>query len=430
MTVIRRTGPLLSLHVSLLLFLIGCASSSFVQAQISAPSTAEKRSIPSDAHYTKRQNEWFRRGRNAGGASTAELRRRAIQAKLRLREQRASSLNSEANGQVSLSSGTWVPLGPLPLASDASGNGTQDYRQVSGRATAIAIDPADSTGNTIYVGGAQSGIWKSTNGANSVANNVTWTPVADTQATLSIGAIAIQPGNSDPAKSVILAATGEANNSGDSYFGLGILRSTDAGSSWSLISTANNGSLSFSGLGGARIAFNTTPGQWSTVVVAMTTTAEGLIDGAITSNTRRGLYTSRDAGLTWAYNVLNDPGGPDDATSASSVVYNAVAGKFFASVRYHGFYSSPDGVTWTRLANQPGGTALSAAACPAQSLSNGLCLSALPRRDRCCAGPQRNVCLVHISRIRRNARRPGHLEEPERRSFVECDFKYRNDQLR
>jgi hypothetical protein len=371
-TVIQRTGPLLSLHVSLLIFFVACASSLFVQAQISEPSTAQQRSIPSDAQYTKRQNECFRRGRNAGGASAAELRRRAIQAKLRLREQRASYLTSgEANGQVSLSSGTWVPLGPLPLASDASGNGTQDYHQVSGRATAIAIDPADSTGNTIYVGGAQSGIWKSTNAANSIANNVTWTPVADTQATLSIGAIAIQPGNSDPAKSVILAATGEANNSGDSYFGLGILRSTDAGNSWSLSSTANNGSLSFRGLGGARIAFNTTPGQWSTVVVAMTTTAEGLIDGAITSNTQRGLYTSRDAGLTWNYNALSDPGGPDDATSASSVVYNAVAGKFFASVRYHGFYSSPDGVTWTRLANQPGGTALSAGTCPAQSLSNG-----------------------------------------------------------
>jgi hypothetical protein len=101
-----------------------------------------------------------------------------------------------------------------------------------------------------YIGGAQSGIWKST---NAVANNVAWTAITDNQATLSIGAIAIQPGNNDPAKSLILAATGEANNSGDSYFGLGILRSADGCNSWSLISTANNGSLSFTGLGGTRI---------------------------------------------------------------------------------------------------------------------------------------------------------------------------------
>jgi large repetitive protein len=52
------------------------------------------------------------------------------------------------------------------------------------------------------------------------------------------------------------------------------------------------------------------------------------------------------------------------------VVYNDGAGKFFAAIRYHGIYSSPDGVTWTRLANQPGGALLSAAACPPQSVSN------------------------------------------------------------
>ncbi len=33
--------------------------------------------------------------------------------------------------------------------------------------------------------------------ANSTANSVTWSPIADNQATLSIGAIAIQPGNGD-----------------------------------------------------------------------------------------------------------------------------------------------------------------------------------------------------------------------------------------
>jgi hypothetical protein len=95
--------------------------------------------------------------------------------------------------------------------------------------TAVAIDPADPSGNTVYIGGAQGGVWKSTNAANNTANSVTWTPVTDHQATLSIGANAIQPGNTDPTKTVVLAATGEADNSGDSYFGLGILRSTNAG---------------------------------------------------------------------------------------------------------------------------------------------------------------------------------------------------------
>ena len=54
-----------------------------------------------------------------------------------------------------------------------------------------------------------------------------------------------------------------------------------------------------------------------------------------------------------------------EATSATSVVYNAAAGLFFAAERYHGFYSSPDGLTWTRLATQPGAAGLlSTTACP------------------------------------------------------------------
>ena len=57
----------------------------------------------------------------------------------------------------------WTPLGPAPLASDASGLGVQDYGPVAGRATAVAIDPADASGNTVYVGGAYGGVWKSTN---------------------------------------------------------------------------------------------------------------------------------------------------------------------------------------------------------------------------------------------------------------------------
>ena len=102
----------------------------------------------------------------------------------------------------------------------------------------------------------------------------------------------------------------------------------------------------------------------------MATSSEGIVDGAVHANTTRGLYTSLDAGQTWTYDALVDPGGATDATSATSVVYNASAGQFFAAVRYHGFYSSADGTHWTRLAVQPGGALLSAAACPAQSTSN------------------------------------------------------------
>ena len=356
--------------LSVFVFILGCLFAvSKVQAQGAKQAVPNTRIPDSDADHIRERAQWFFRGRLVAGKPSAELRRRANQAKLRMRAQRAAAQAFAHSMAQAVTSVPWTPLGPVPLASDATGNGTQDYHQVAGRATAVAIDPADPTGNTVYIGGAQAGIWKSTNAAASSANGVIWTPLTDDQATLSIGAIAIQPGNSNPASSVILAASGEANNSADSYFGLGILRSADAGNTWTMISTANGGNLSFSGLGGTRLAFSTVTN--STVVAAMATSSEGLIDGAISASTTRGLYTSLDAGQTWTYNSLTDPGGATDATSATSVVYNASAALFFAAIRYHGFYSSPDGVTWTRLSTQPGGSVLSTTACPPQSTSNG-----------------------------------------------------------
>src|SRR5579872_6532525 len=214
----------------LVLVLSFSASVYRLQAQGAKQTLPETPISNRDADHVKQRNEWFYRGRIVRGLPSAELRRRAVEMKLKLRAQRAAALAAgTGTGAISLSSGSWLPLGPAPLASDASGNGTQDYHQVAGRATAIAIDPADPTGNTVYIGGAQGGVWKSTNAGASVANSVTWTPVADDQATLSVGSIAIQPGNSNPSQSVILVGTGEADNSADSYFGLGILRSADGG---------------------------------------------------------------------------------------------------------------------------------------------------------------------------------------------------------
>ena len=66
----------------------------------------------------------------------------------------------------------WQPLGPSSIASPT-------YNNLTGRIAAIATDPNDATGNTVYFGATGGGVWKSTNAAGP-SSAVTFTPLTDT----------------------------------------------------------------------------------------------------------------------------------------------------------------------------------------------------------------------------------------------------------
>ena len=304
---------------------------------------------------------WFRQGRVLPGkpGAAAQLLHRAYQQKLRMRVARrrasagtaitsyAATLATSTTSTTSSGYGGWVPLGPNPIDSNATGSlNDQNYGPVTGRATSVVVDPGDPTGNTVYLGGAFGGLWKSTNAAAADPSTVTWTPLIDQQATLAVGSVALQPSSSGPSQ-VILVGTGEADFSIDSYYGLGILRSADGGNSWNLITVDNNGH-SFSGLAFAKIAFST---DNPNLVVAATGGA-GNDEGASYLNgiNAPGLYTSTDGGLTWALTQS----GLSQGIGATSVIYDAASRKFFAFMQFEGYYVSHDGLTWTRLASQPG----------------------------------------------------------------------------
>jgi hypothetical protein len=330
--------------------------------------SAQNAGIRSTANRPRQREQWFEHGRAIPGQASAALRYRAHRQKLELRALHAATPRSAAVSALPrVVPGTvWTPLGPAPLASDASGLGVQDYGPVAGRATAVAIDPADASGNTVYVGGAYGGVWKSTNAGTISPNpsSVTWTALTDDQPTLAVGAIAIQPqpANPDATRSVILVGTGETNNSSDSYYGLGILRSDNAGDTWTLISHDSTGNRSFAGLGFSKIAFSTV--NPSLVVAAAAGATQGVVEGLedpVSAN--RGLYYSNDGGQSWNYATVKDAGLVIDPSSATSVVYNAVSGQFFAAIQWHGIYSSSDGARWSRLNSQPDG--LSPVSCPA-----------------------------------------------------------------
>jgi hypothetical protein len=265
-------------------------------------------------------------------------------------------------------------VGPIQVAS-------QSYGNVTGRVTAIAIDPADTTGNTVYLGTTGGGVWKSINAAGPAAS-VTFAPLTDTLPvfsanagtpaipSLSIGALSM---SETSGIDVLLAGTGDPNNALDSYYGEGILRSTDGGNTWTLAQQSKDGvagNHSFAGLSVAGFAWSsTTPGL---VVAALSQAAEGVLVNAADDNySVMGLYYSTNAGVTWQMGLVLDgsqvvqrplPGGAP-GNAATAVVWNPVRKMFYAALQFHGYYSSPDGISWTRLIEQPG-TGLTTTACP------------------------------------------------------------------
>ena len=272
---------------------------------------------------------------------------------------------------------TWKPLGPTAVQ-------TSSFGLVTGRISAIALDPADTTGNHVYVGTTGGGVWEAENAAVSTPSLIAFTPLTETlealggapDASISIGALTVQPGGTG----VILAGTGDPNDALDSYYGAGILRSGDGGNTWTLVQETSDleqglgaADVSFVGEGVAGFAWSTVNPQ--VVVAAVSQAYEGTLVNATELGTScQGLYYSADGGLTWHLATISDGTGNDvqgpkdlfpspDGNAATAVVWNPVRQLFVAAVRYHGYYQSADGVTWTRMAAQPG-SGLSAVNCP------------------------------------------------------------------
>jgi hypothetical protein len=134
-----------------------------------------------------------------------------------------NGLTSATEGSAAFGS-TWTAIGPNGLP---NGQTFTTPAAVSGRATSIAIDPTDA--NIVYIGAANGGVFRTTNGGT------TWTPIFDQAASLAIGALALAP--SDHTK--LYVGTGEGNNSGDSYGGLGLYRIDNAPTTASLVGPIN-----------------------------------------------------------------------------------------------------------------------------------------------------------------------------------------------
>jgi hypothetical protein len=178
---------------------------------------------------------------------------------------------------------TWVLYGPRPLDSAGTTNNAYRYGTVSGRVSVggLAVDPVNA--NVAYAGFVAGGLWKTTNLGSSP---VTWTPLWDDKdfVTQSAGAIEISPASNN----VIYVGTGDFD--ANDQFGAGIMKTTDAGATWTQLGadvfTPYSPALPAGG--------NRWPNQNIRVIKVDPNNANNVLAG-----TRYDLYISHDAGSTW-----------------------------------------------------------------------------------------------------------------------------------
>jgi photosystem II stability/assembly factor-like uncharacterized protein len=210
-----------------------------------------------------------------------------------------------ANSSPTLqAAGSWQALGPNASLT-ASG-------RLSGRVTAIAADPNDA--KTLYIGTAAGGVWKTGDSGQ------TWTPLTDNQPSLSIGALTVDPTNAN----IVYAGTGEANNSPDSYYGIGLLKSSNKGASWTLL--------------GASVFGNPAQGynSFSKIVVNPFNNQE------ILAATSKGVYRSTDGGTNWTSRLSGVATDLVIDSNTSPATFYATLGKADGATA-NGIYKSTDG---------------------------------------------------------------------------------------
>jgi photosystem II stability/assembly factor-like uncharacterized protein len=219
-------------------------------------------------------------------------------------------------------------IGPTPVANGQ----TFDQRQlVAGRTTSLAMDPRNP--NLIYLGSAQGGLWRSTDAGHN------WQPLTDNAPTQAIGAIALDPISPD----TIYLGTGEGNLSGDSFFGMGILKSTDAGRTWENLAQSTFLGKGFSNM---VVDFNDPRNVYASVTNGLG--GQGIFNPR---STRNGIYKSTDAGVSW--NLVLEAGPPPFNASATDIEMDPTnAATLYAAFFGEGIFKTTDGGrSWRKLTN-------------------------------------------------------------------------------
>ncbi len=193
--------------------------------------------------------------------------------------------------EVQSVNGSWFSVGPGSVS-----NG----QNFLGRTESVAFHPTDA--NTLYVGTATGGLWRTTNlGAS-------WTPLTDNLPSLSVASVVVQQNNAN----IIYILTGDGD--GGVQWGYyvkerssGVFRSTDGGATWQ--ATGLNWNRSDADRYGYKLIQS--PTNTNLLLAA----------------TSDGLWRTTNAGATWTRvitgNVNDVVFKPDNANNVAAITFNS-----------------------------------------------------------------------------------------------------------
>ena len=230
---------------------------------------------------------------------------------------KAKSMAAPPPAPPGMSTSVWQAIGPN-IVPNGQTYGTNKI-PVIGRVSCVAIDPGNP--KHLLVGAAGGGIWESAD------TGATWNARTDQLPSLAIGAIAFDPTNPNR----VYAGSGEGNFY--SNLGAGVYRSTNRGTTWSVLATSP-----FLGMGFYRIVVD--PSN-ATILYAATT------NGFFKSTNSGASWTAKRSVRCWELTVHPSGGGTEIlATFADGLFVSTNAGNTFTPVALP---SAPT-AAWARLA--------------------------------------------------------------------------------
>lgn len=248
---------------------------------------------------------------------------------------------------LTLDPNQFTSLGPQPLQSDGCLS-CFSYGHVAGRTNVIAVDPIQT--NVAYFGSDGGGVWKTT---NCCTPTTTWTPVTDDPliSTIAIGDMVIDPNDHN----TVYAGTGDLRYGSFSFGSAGLLKSTDQGTTWTVLGADVFGPAR------PQPAGNFPQYQAIGKVQVDPRNSNNVIVG-----TKTGLYFSYDAGNNWTGPCYTNAFTTQrQDTTGLLISDNGTSTDLYAAIGTRGFATTVQGDLSLTGANGVYKTTVPASGCPA-----------------------------------------------------------------